>query len=390
MTAVNTAGDADAGHRHGFAAETRLQCRRTAFIAGSILVVCFIGWSGFDRLLEPGNSGAFLVVRLVFEVPVIVATVWLRRERAGHVRVERVAFALLLGPEIAIAWMIGRLEGELEPYLLGYSLVIFGSAFLVVWHWRYTLAISVIALAMAVVSLWQGPRDDLAADLATAGYYLVTAGVLAVLCQHYRHQLAWREYSARADLLDAQARNELLVAELQQLSMQDGLTGLANRRAWDERLLEAFHNARRQDLELAVVVFDIDEFKSVNDYYGHPVGDEVLRGVAHALATCTRASDMVARIGGDEFTVLCLGQTADEAAAMTARVADAVRTGGPVPVTVSAGIAELAIGHTDPSELMKQADQALYGAKFDRAATAQTLVGEPTGPQTAQNTRATS
>lgn len=365
-----------------FDVEIRSACRRTSYIAGVIISTCFVAWAGFDFALEPANARAFLVARVVFDVPVIIATIWLRRPRSVPKNVERLVFAMLLAPQIAIAWMIGRLDGDLEPYLVGYSLVVFGSAFLIVWHWQYTAALSIAVLGMGWVSLWVGPRPESVGDLATLGYYLGTAGILAVVCQRYRYDLARKEHAARADLLDSQARNVRLVADLEKLSREDGLTGLANRRHWDERLTEMYSNARRSGDALSVVVFDVDQFKSVNDFHGHPVGDEVLCWVAKVLSEGTRAGDTVARLGGDEFAVLCPGQSKLDASVLVRRLTARFGAGGPVAVTVSAGVAQLQDDDPDTVELMRRADQALYESKFDRAVVESTREHDSPRPAT--------
>src|SRR6185295_6234386 len=91
---------------------------------------------------------------------------------------------------------------------------------------------------------------------------------------------------------------------LEELSLTDSLTSLRNRRAFDERLVDAFEQARRYDRPLSLVLVDIDHFKAVNDADGHDVGDAVLREVAHRLADSTRQTDFAARVGGEEFGIL--------------------------------------------------------------------------------------
>lgn len=89
-----------------------------------------------------------------------------------------------------------------------------------------------------------------------------------------------------------------------QLAMQDGLTGLGNRRYFDEQLKRAMHNANRHHAQVGLVLGDLDKFKAINDTYGHSVGDQVLIQFANILRTCVRDSDSVFRFGGDEFAVI--------------------------------------------------------------------------------------
>jgi diguanylate cyclase (GGDEF)-like protein len=158
--------------------------------------------------------------------------------------------------------------------------------------------------------------------------------------------------------------------ELRRVSQTDGLTGVDNRRHIEERLTEAFEHAARLNEPLAVVMTDVDHFKSVNDTYGHQAGDAVLRQVAEALRDTAREIDRVGRYGGEEFLVLLPGANLEDARhyAERARAAVAGREfayeGGSLRRTLSAGVA--AWPHPDvrhQEALVKLADDALYAAK---------------------------
>ena len=160
---------------------------------------------------------------------------------------------------------------------------------------------------------------------------------------------------------------------LEAIAQQDGLTGVANRRAFDHRAGLQFAHAARQKEALSLVLCDVDHFKAYNDQYGHPAGDECLKQVAAALAcACKRATDLVARYGGEEF-VLLLPATPRQGAL---KVIDAARTElarlalphaasqTAAVVTFSAGLASFdAERDTKSDELILRADQALYRAK---------------------------
>jgi diguanylate cyclase (GGDEF)-like protein len=148
--------------------------------------------------------------------------------------------------------------------------------------------------------------------------------------------------------------------QLEHLSLTDPLTGVANRRAFDQALAEAWKRAVRHDQPLTVIMLDLDHFKHLNDAQGHAAGDECLRAVAQHLDSAIRGNgdDLVARWGGEEFVMLL---SADEATALA--VAQRIRSGiEPLGVTASLGVA--ARGHeTDPMELVERSDRALYAAK---------------------------
>jgi diguanylate cyclase (GGDEF)-like protein len=149
----------------------------------------------------------------------------------------------------------------------------------------------------------------------------------------------------------------------------DPLTGCLNHGAMRERLAEEIARARRQGTPLAVTILDLDDFKRVNDTYGHPTGDALLRHVAEALRGEYRSFDQVARYGGDEFVVILpnvRGPRADIAAARALRVLREIHLarpdGGHEGITVSCGVAEW-VAPEGPAELLERADKALRGSK---------------------------
>jgi diguanylate cyclase (GGDEF)-like protein len=157
---------------------------------------------------------------------------------------------------------------------------------------------------------------------------------------------------------------------LSQLSYEDGLTGLKNRRFLDEALAREIDRAQRQERPLSVLICDIDHFKRFNDTYGHEAGDTVIKTVAEHLAEVFRHTDIVCRYGGEEFVIVLPGALAEDcrqrAEALRARVAalDLQHEGQTLgSITLSAGIASWPEMIADPSELLTQADQALYRAK---------------------------
>jgi diguanylate cyclase (GGDEF)-like protein len=167
-----------------------------------------------------------------------------------------------------------------------------------------------------------------------------------------------------ATVLGTTIDNARLHQRIEYLATRDGLTGLPNRRVFDELLADEVRRARRDGIAFSVVMLDVDHFKSVNDGHGHQVGDEVLQRVAAGLAEAVRESDLVARYGGEEFVALLRGCDAKHALA----VADALRRAGVVPdgtvaVTVSAGVATFPPQALDANGLLEAADGALYAAK---------------------------
>jgi diguanylate cyclase (GGDEF)-like protein len=367
---VERTGEVPAGRElwRAHRSEMLRSTRETGVLGGALLLVAFPLWSLFDRVHEPRHADAFFVVRVVVELVALVAWVLLCHRRIGSRHAEGLVLVLLSLPEVALAWMVAQVDTSLEPYLLGLTLPLFGSAFLVVWRWQLSAAlIGITAAAVAIALALTSPHPVPAEDVVTTAYYLSTAAVIAILGQAYRHRLAWREFRTRAALERSQLRSRELLAELERLSREDGLTGLANRRCWDEQLQREVERARRGSRPLSVLLCDVDHFKQINDHHGHAEGDAVLRRVGERIASRVRSGDVVARLGGDELGVCCPDTTLDEAVALALQLR-AVVLDPDSAVTVSIGVAGLEPADASPEPLLDRADRALYRAKLTRDA----------------------
>jgi diguanylate cyclase (GGDEF)-like protein len=161
-------------------------------------------------------------------------------------------------------------------------------------------------------------------------------------------------------------RNAALLGEVEHLATRDGLTGLPNRRLFEETLSREIARSYRRRAPLSLAVIDVDHFKDVNDAAGHQTGDEVLRQVGTALLANTKGSDLAVRYGGDEFVVLLPDCSAADAVGVAERLRAAVaRDVAAAPVTVSAGVGELPGNAGDHERLVAAADAALYTAKHE-------------------------
>ncbi|MGH8853844.1 MAG: sensor domain-containing diguanylate cyclase [Telluria sp.] len=178
------------------------------------------------------------------------------------------------------------------------------------------------------------------------------------------------EIAAVVETLRDLTDEKMAQVALEQLATRDGLTGLANRRCFDDTLHAEWARALRQQLPLSLLMVDVDNFKAYNDANGHLGGDECLKRVARAVASEMRANDLVARYGGEEFAVILPNQSLKGAAIVAERIRSRVEqlqlpsTSPTRHVTVSIGAATAHAGpDSSASELVATADAALYRAK---------------------------
>ena len=194
-----------------------------------------------------------------------------------------------------------------------------------------------------------------------------------------RDELERKVHERTAELQASNAELARANAELASLSRQDALTKLPNRRAADERLANELLRHRRNQTPLTLMLVDIDHFKKINDTHGHTVGDEVLVEVARRMAVTCRASDFVARLGGEEFLLILPETGRGGGEALARKLIDWVASMpvGPVSrVTISIGLVSVVpSANMAPGPLIDAADQALYRAK--NAGRNRVEVGEP-------------
>lgn len=162
------------------------------------------------------------------------------------------------------------------------------------------------------------------------------------------------------------------IAILQHESITDSLTGLKNRRYFDQRLCEEVAHSKRYRLPLSLLLIDVDHFKKVNDTYGHTLGDEVLKNLSKVILDMVRDSDVVARYGGEEIIIIAPNTDKPEAILLAERLRNMVckstmatidTTQEIVQISISVGVSSLGMVVIDKEALMEEADKALYEAK---------------------------
>jgi diguanylate cyclase (GGDEF)-like protein len=291
--------------------------------------------------------------------------------RPGLVIVVVVALVAAFGFD-RVRWHVVRSRYRM-PLLYGWSSLTMGLVTTVSWldgGARSPLAL-LLFIAMNYVVLAYPPRAVLAMAAAAMSAYILLAvshpgqawpvtgvtvailglcGFLGSLAAHNH----WQQAEAQQRLADSLAAQ----------ATRDHLTGCLNRRAFDARLAEEVERASRSRRPLSLLIVDVDNFKEVNDTQGHLGGDLVLEQVSAILIDGCRASDVVGRIGGDEFVIILPDTYLETAAALAERLRLRVRSlATPVPVSLSIGGAEQTDATVTGEELLRLADAALYRAK---------------------------
>ena len=230
-------------------------------------------------------------------------------------------------------------------------------------------ALGALGEALALAEASTSPQERAACHRALADLHK-RAGRFETA---YAHLEAYQEHERRSFNDESDRTLRLLqvrfqVTQLERQALEDGLTGLANRREFDHRLAAAIEHARVEGTPLALALADVDNFKAINDRLSHAVGDEVLRGIAREMREQARASDTAARYGGEEFALIMAGSSPADAEAGCDRVRAAIESHAWAPVhpllrvTVSIGGASWRLGES-AAALLARADRKLYEAK---------------------------
>jgi diguanylate cyclase (GGDEF)-like protein len=313
-----------------------------------------------DQVRRDGAWNALSLAHMGLLVPCTAALVWLawsRHYERWYLPASRVlvtSFNVLVAAFVAVA--VAR---EREEQLASLTVILVGAFFFAGLMFRQALltaAMILIAFAAAAMAV----SLDIAELFKGMTILIITSGIAAIVYRDGEH--AYR----RSFLEDA------LIGEL---VARDGLSGLMNRRAFDEHLLRVWQQALRDQRSIAVLIIDIDHFKRHNDKWGHQAGDFALRSVAQVMqGFARRPLDLAARYGGEEFAVILydmplllvheLAERLREAVQNlhTTREAVLAQKGAAVTVSVGVGSAIPSIGRT-PQGLVQLADEALYEAK---------------------------
>jgi diguanylate cyclase (GGDEF)-like protein len=365
--------------------------RRWRQTLDSSMVALLIVYVAFAFILRPQIHGGFSWAAVVADVEtglVIVAGVW---ATFATLTVDR---RLPFGVRLIVIGTVAQSAAWLAyAYLVNVRGIEDGSWLYTDWQASWVVMIAGCVALLLGVERRQSSR--LWSTSTWVGTGVVTGLIVVTLADSTAIRTApVRVLAALIGLALLLLRLQLtvrdrgrLAAEMHKLAETDVLTGLPNRRAFEQLLAAAAPDAAERGAAFGLLVVDIDHFKVVNDGYGHPSGDEVLVQVTRRLAGCLRPLDVLARLGGEEFGILAHGVSPAQLADIAERFRRAVATepvtvdGATVPVTVSIGGACMPEHSGDGTDLVRIADRALYEAK--EAGRNRVRIGSGSSSQTA-------
>ena len=363
-----------------FLADGAAQRLRYAAVSGLLSLLVFNGFLLVDWLMAPDVFWMALKLRLGLFTPVAALILvfpflfrdWVLRW-VPPLAVESVVLVSGVCAAASLGYILSESQSPLRQYYhVGLMVVVMYGNIVQRLRFWYALAFSLAVYAIHFGAMLMVPAHDprltlpIALLLASTIVFTLMANYALERDERRRWLLSLRR---RALLQELGAVNR----QLQTLSRVDALTGLYNRRHFEEYLDQAWQRAQRDGAGLAVLMLDVDHFKAYNDRYGHPEGDRCLARVAEAVSACLRRpGDLVARFGGEELIAVLPQAGADEALQAGERIRRAVESlqvvhaGSAVArvVTVCVGVASMraaAVG--TPADLVALADAALYRAK---------------------------
>jgi len=347
------------------------------FAAAGLFGALFTRGFLHTRRNVPRLDGAVIGLASLFAVCMLVPLIAPYRLAAILVSLTGVTFSMVAVLVGLRCWRNG--QPGARTFLLAWTLLLLGVAvvglrnlnllptnFFSLYALQIGSALEMLLLSFALADRINGLRREKDAAQSEA---LATKQQLVGALQRSEASLERRVAERTGELETANARLRENERQLQAQAHTDTLTGLANRLLFDARLQQSMQLARRSHGQIAVLLADLDHFKTINDGYGNAIGDEVLRALADRFRATVREVDTVARLGGDEFAIVLtgLGSGADAermAQKIVTNLGQPMRVLGlPLEVGVSIGIALFSSGDLSPAELMRRADQAMYAAK---------------------------
>ncbi len=342
-------------------------------VLDGLLLTVAVAAVGWEVVLEPAASQAsggvtgtlVAVLYPLLDLLSLVALGWivLRHRTRAPVWLRWVAVAFGLQAAAGLAYVAATVnDRDLEAVSAAAFMLAAGA-------WTVAAATRV---RVAERRAWSAGSHDAPPPWSESAPFMVGAAVVAfgalVPTTELRVALVVTAAILAVRAIDALAVRRGLLAERERLLVTDPLTGTYNRRYLAQEADRAFARARRGEEAVSAIAIDLDGFKAVNDRFGHGAGDALLRAVSAGIAGELRLGDLLCRLGGDEFLILCPATGADGALELAGRVRDTVHSVAlqvvpEQPVTTSVGVATFPGDADDPADLMRNADAALYARK---------------------------
>ncbi len=342
---------------------------RVAVLAGIILYASF---GVLDAVIAPGSKEILWLIRYAVICPagIIFLLATFRLTDRDELALQRIhSLAVIVAGFGLLGMMMVVPQGKAFLYYAGVMLVIFYTYALSAMRFYHALAGGLfLSLALPLIGFYLLGIDTQHKFLVM--YYLASTNIVGVPVSYMLERHIRKDFLMALLLIGEMNETARLNAVLRNLSYMDALTGIYNRRKFEEFLEEEWDRARRTRGSIALLMIDIDRFKSYNDLLGHSMGDECIRKVASAISSNTRKDvDLPARYGGEEFAVVLPNTDitrAKEVAERIRRDVEALGVEHPLggSVTVSIGVASAVPDPLSESRsLVDMADRALYAAK---------------------------
>lgn len=364
------AGEMEARYRRYCARRDRRYVRNLL----NILIALYVLYGACDWFLLQHEVGPVWLIRYGFALPGLILLWLLTRFNLAHRHLEKVVVAGLLWLALTTLVMARSVPVPVMNLYLTSVLAIVMAGLTITrlrfWHTVFTGVVYLLATAFVVLPVEQNSRYLIY-------YLLLSVGVVLFCCvaQYSADRSGRREFLQKIIIHRKNLQLRKLNLYLRDLAEIDALTGIANRRYFDAVLDEEWRRARRRKYSVALLMCDIDFFKSYNDLLGHVQGDACIRQVAQAIRQqVRRPGDLAARYGGEEFAVILPALDAREACQLAQSLCDAVRSlqirhpGSKIQpvVTISVGVSALVPDDSnDLKQLITAADEALYRAKHE-------------------------
>lgn len=339
---------------------------RLAVVMAGATVSVFVTLDAVRSIRSQGSAGVDIVMVQLVELVVVAFLMWLASRRVARIEVLALAMAVVVfGVRL---WLLPH-----SPVSVAYLVtIIAGTGLFFSWSSRWHGGWLVLAVGMTGAAGWLLPGSVVDAEVIFA---TMTAAAVSFTGQRLwqgrmrrmlEQQFELRGLSRFARRQEAHANT--LNRELNHVARRDSLTGVGNRRALDEAIVQLLdRGGRLRPARFALVLFDIDHFKAYNDEHGHLAGDAALGRLGEILRRATRGGDHAFRYGGEEFVLLIPDMDLAGAMTIAERVrvaAEEPRVDGLPPITLSGGVALCDPGDgRDPEPLLRRADAALYLAK---------------------------